>query len=98
MIESLLGAVGLAVTGGSAVFGYLKSRDFVSRRLRFVDAVKSPAAPWVAAGVATAAAAPVVWLLPAAVITGGSALVFGAAVGIGTRAGVKRLSRPALED
>ena len=96
MLEAIAGAIGLAATGGSAVFGYLKSRDFVVRRLRFVEAVKSPAAPWIAAGGAAAAAAPVVWLLP--VIGGGAALLFGAAVGVGTRAGVKRLSRPALDD
>lgn len=96
MIEAIAGAVAIAVSGGASVFGYLKSRDFVTRRLRFVEAARSPAAPWIAGTVAGLAAAPVVWLLP--VIGGGSALLFGAAVGVGTRAGVKRLANPVLED
>jgi hypothetical protein len=96
MIEALLGAVGIAVSGGAAVFGYIKSRDFVARRLRYVDSVRKPITPWAAGAVATAVAAPVVWLLP--IIGGPAALLFGAAVGVGTRAGVKRLERPALDD
>ncbi len=96
MIEALLGAIGIAVSGGAAVAGYLKSRDFVVRRLRFVDAARNPAAPWLAGAAAGIAAAPVVWLLP--VIGGGTAVLFGAAVGVGARAGIKRIERPALED
>lgn len=96
MFEAIAGAVAIAASGGAAVLGYLKSRDFVIRRLRFVDAARSPAAPWVAGTVAGLAAAPVVMLLP--IIGGGTALLFGAAVGVGTRAGVKRLEHPALED
>jgi hypothetical protein len=92
MIETLIGAIGIVATGGATVIGYLKSRDFVARRLRYVDVIRNPFAPWAAGAVATVAAAPVVWLLP--VIGGGSALLFGAAVGVGTRAGVRRLDRP----
>lgn len=82
--------VALVASGGAAAVGYLKSRDFVSHRLRFVEAIRNPAVPWVAGAAATVAAAPVVWLLP--VIGGGSALLFGAAVGVGTRAGVRRIA------
>ena len=96
MFEAIAGAVGIAVSGGAAVVGYLKSRDFVTRRLRFVDVARSPAAPWIAGTAAGIVAAPVAWLLP--VIGGGTVLLFGAAVGVGTRAGVKRLQYPALED
>lgn len=96
MFEAIAGAVAIAVSGGASVAGYLKSRDFVIRRLRFVEAARSPAAPWVAGTVAGIAAAPVAWLLP--IIGGGTVLLFGAAVGVGTRAGVKRLENPALED
>jgi hypothetical protein len=69
--------------------GYTRSRDFVHQRLRFVDNVQRPAAPFIAAGVATAVAIPVVALLP--VVAGGTALAFGAAVGLGTRAGARRI-------
>lgn len=89
MFEAIAGAVAIAVSGGATVFGYIKSRDFVSRRLRYVDAARSPAAPWVAGTVASLAAAPVVWLLP--IVGAGTALLFGAAVGVGTRAGARRL-------
>lgn len=89
VIESL-------IAGGAAAAGYLKSRNFVIHRLRFVDAVRSPAAPWVAGAVAGVAAAPVVALLP--IVGGFTALLFGTAVGVGTRAGVRRIENPALED
>lgn len=82
--------VAMAASGGAAAVGYLKSRDFVARRLRFVDAARSPAAPWLAGTAAAVAAAPVVWLLP--IVGAGTALMFGAAVGVGTRAGVRRMN------
>jgi hypothetical protein len=79
------------VAAGAAGAGYLRSRGFVAHRLRYVDAVRSPAAPFVAAAVATAVAAPIVWVLP--IVGAGTALAFGAAVGVGTRAGVQRIRR-----
>ncbi|HSJ24635.1 MAG TPA: hypothetical protein VK929_08210 [Longimicrobiales bacterium] len=81
--------IAFAAASVAGVTGYRKSRDFVQHRLRYVDDVQKPAAPLVAAGVATAIALPVVALLP--VIAGGTALVFGTAVGLGTRAGVRRI-------
>jgi len=79
--------IGLLAAGTAAGFGYVKSRAFVSDRLRFVDAARKPSAPLVAGVAATALAAPVVWLLP--IVGAGTALAFGAAVGLGTRAGAK---------
>jgi hypothetical protein len=79
----------LIVVTAAGIVGYLKSRDFVHHRLRYVDKVQKPAAPLVAAGVATAVAMPVVAVLP--VVAGGTALLFGAAVGLGTRAGARRI-------
>ena len=81
----------LLIAAGAAGVGYVRSRAFVANRLRYVDAVRSPAAPFVAAAAATAIAAPVVWVLP--LLGAGTALAFGAAVGIGTRAGVRRIRR-----
>jgi hypothetical protein len=91
MFEAVAGMVGLAAAATAGGVGYLRSRSFVARRMRYVDAIQSPATPLVAAAAATAVAAPIVWVLP--IIGAGTALVFGAAVGIGTRAGVKRIRR-----
>lgn len=77
------------IAAGAAGFGYLRSRGFVAERLRYVEAVRTPAAPFVAAAVATAVATPVVWVLP--IVGAGTALLFGAAVGVGTHAGVRRI-------
>ena len=91
MIEAMFGLIGLGAAGGAAVFGYLRSKAFVARRLRYVDAVQSPAAPIVAGLAATAIAAPVVWVLP--IVGAGTAIAFGIATGAGTRAGVKQIRR-----
>lgn len=80
--------IGLIVAGGAAGFGYLKTRSFFADRLRYVDSAKGSAVPVVAGVAATLVAAPVVWLLP--IIGGGTALAFGAAVGLGARAGAKK--------
>jgi hypothetical protein len=80
----------LLVTVGAVVvsaFAYIQSRLYVRRRLQFVDAVHSPAAPFVAAGLALALAAPVVWIVP--FVGAGSALMFGAAVGFGVARGAR---------
>jgi hypothetical protein len=80
----------LAVTIAGMIGGFLLARDFVRRRLRFVDAIRSPAAPWIAG----LGAALVAW--PAAalpLITTTTTTLFGVAAGLGTRSGVKALKR-----
>jgi len=72
--------IGVAALGG----GYVAARNFVRRRLRFVDAVRKPAAP-IVAGVAAAVVA-----LPAAVlpfVTMWTAAAFGAGVAGGVVSG-----------
>lgn len=81
--------IALTAASAAAVGGFLKSRDFVHHRLRYVDGVQKPSAPIVAGVVATAVALPVVAVLP--IVAGGTALAFGAAVGLGTRAGANRI-------
>ena len=83
--------LGLVAAGGVAAVGYLQSRRFVGGRLRYIDDVQRPAAPVLAGVVAAAAAVPVVWLLP--IIGTGTAVLFGTAVGLGTRAGAKDIRR-----
>lgn len=66
--------IGLLLAAGALAAGFVVTRDFVRRRLRFVDAVRSPSAPVVAGVVATAALLPVA-ALP--LITMGTAVAFG---------------------
>ncbi len=92
MIELL----GLAVTGAAGLFGYIKSRQFVRNRLRFVDSAQSPKAPWIAGGLALLVVVPLTAIpLVGTFVSGLTAIVFGASVGLGVAAGardVKRLS------
>ncbi len=81
MIIGLL--VGVAALGG----GFVAARNFVRRRLQFVDAVRRPAAPLVA-GLAAAAVALPVALLP--VVTVGTAVAFGVGVASGVASGRKQ--------
>jgi len=80
MIVLLLGAAAL---GG----GFVGARRFVSRRLRFVDAVQRPAAPLLAGLAATAVALPVA-ALP--LVTVGTAVAFGVGVAGGVASGRRR--------
>ncbi len=80
--------------GGTALItfvGYLKTRQYVRRRLRFVDEVQSPGAALVAAAGAALLAAPVVWLLP--LVGAPTALLFGAGVGLGVFHGGRDIRR-----
>jgi len=88
----MLELIALGAAGAASVLGFVGTRDFVRDRLRFVDAVQKRSAPFVAGTGAALVAAPVAWLLP--VVGGGSALVFGAAVGLGVVRG--RKSHPRL--
>lgn len=76
----------LIVIAAAGIGGFVTSKDFVRRKLRFVDAAHSGAAPWVAAGVALAAATPFT-ILP--IITGATALALGIGVGAGVRSAQK---------
>ncbi|HEX9562452.1 MAG TPA: hypothetical protein VF981_00705 [Gemmatimonadaceae bacterium] len=83
--------ISFAISAAVAVFAYSRSRAFVSERLRYVDAVNHPLAP-IAAGVGAAlVAAPVAAMLP--LVSAGTALTFGLAVGFGVAAGRSGESR-----
>ncbi|MGH2829602.1 MAG: hypothetical protein ACRDJM_03875 [Actinomycetota bacterium] len=78
--------IGLVLAAAALGGGFLFTRDFVKRRLRFVDTAQRPVAPVVAGVVAAAAALPVA-ALP--IITMGTALAFGVGVGTGWASGQK---------
>lgn len=81
----MFGFLSIVITLGAAWLGYGTARRFVRERLRYVDGALSSGAAVVAAVGATLIAWPVAWILP--LVTGGTALAFGIAVGLGTRAG-----------
>ena len=80
----------LLLTAAAGFGGYLVARNFVRRRLRFVDAVQSPWAPWIAGACAGLAAAPLT-LLPLVGAT--SAVIFAIAIGLGTASGARAIRR-----
>lgn len=83
--------IGLIATGAATAGGYLQSKSFVERRLRYVEAVQKSGAPIVAGAAAAVVATPVVAILP--LVGGGTALLFGAGVGAGVAAGARALRR-----
>ncbi len=74
----------LAVSAAAMLGGFIVSRTFVRRRLRFVDAVQKPSAPLIAGAAAAVVALPVA-LLP--VVTIGTALALGVGVAGGVASG-----------
>lgn len=87
MIELLM----LGAAAGGIGAGYVRVRRFVRERLRFVDVVQKPPIPVAAGAAAALAAAPLVWLLP--VVGGGTALLFGAGIGLAVRHGARDIRR-----
>lgn len=90
MFNSLIGLAALLITavGGVMAFGF--ARGFVRRKLRFVDAVRSPLTPFVAGGIALLVTAPFT-LLP--LISGATVAVVGLGAGLGAKSGVTALRR-----
>jgi uncharacterized membrane protein YdcZ (DUF606 family) len=83
----------LLLTTIAGVGGYLLARNFVRRRLRFIDAIQSPWAPWIA-GVAGAVVASPLALLP--LLGMATAVVFGLGIGFGTASGARAIRRGEL--
>ena len=74
-----------------ALVGYAQARSFVTRRLRYVDAVHTALAPLIAGLGAALLALPIVAFLP--YVGAGTALSFGIAVGAGVSAGSREVRR-----
>ena len=84
----MVGTLSLLITVAAVVSGFVLARSFVRRRLRFVDGIRSPAAPWID-GIGAALVAWPAALLP--LITTVTTTLFGVAAGLGTASGVKAL-------
>ena len=80
----MFATLGLILAGTALVGGYVVPKNFVRRRLRFVDAVQRPSAPLVAGTVAAVALLPAT-ILPAIGI--GTALALGVGVAGGVASG-----------
>ena len=80
--------IGLLVGVAALIGGFVVSRRFVRRRLRFVDAVHNPAVPLVVGAAAAVVALPVTLLPFVTVLT---AAAFGIGVGTGVASGRKAL-------
>jgi hypothetical protein len=80
----------LLVTLVVTAIGFIMTRNFVRRRLRFVDAIHSPLAPLIAGVAATVVALPLA-LLPLVSLT--YAVIFGVGIGLGTASGARALRR-----
>ena len=74
----------LAVTAAALVGGFVLSRDFVRRRLRYVDAIQKPSAPLLLGAAAAAVVLPIA-ALP--IVTVGTAVAFGVGVASGVASG-----------
>ena len=89
-MDTILSLIYFGVLAAVGIAGYVISKNFVRRRLRFVDAIQSPLAP-IAAGVL---AFVVVWplsFLP--FITTTTAVLAGFATAFGTASGARALRR-----
>jgi hypothetical protein len=83
----VLDLLAFAATIAASVFGFLAARKYVRDRLKFVDAVQTLKAPILAGLIAWAVVMPLTWVLP--LVGTGTAILFGAAVGLGVRAGAR---------
>ena len=72
-----------------AILAYAQARSFVTRRLRYVDAVQSAIAPWIAGAAVAVICLPIVAFLP--LVGVGTALTLGLAVGAGVAAGAREV-------
>jgi len=94
VLNSLIGLVAIVVTAAAGIFSFGFARGFVRRRLRFVDAVRSPVVPVLAAVVAGLLVMPFTVIpLVNLLVSGVTAAVVGVGAGLGTRSGVKALQR-----
>ncbi|HET9011968.1 MAG TPA: hypothetical protein VFN38_09145 [Gemmatimonadaceae bacterium] len=79
----------ILVSFAVSMLAYAQARNFVTRRLRYVDAVQTALAPFIA-GIASAVVLwPIVALLP--LVGVGTAISVGFAVGAGVAAGAREV-------
>lgn len=83
--------IGLGVAGVAGLFGHVKSKNWVSRKLRYTSIVEKPAtALGLASGGATAVAVGALGVLPFVAVPVLPAVIVGLGVGTGVAVGVKK--------
>lgn len=83
----MLSLIGIGISIAVSVIAYVQTRDFVRRRLRYVDKVQTPLAPWIAGLGVAVIALPLAAFLP--LVGVGTAVVLGASVGTAVAHGVR---------
>jgi hypothetical protein len=91
----MLSLIGIGISIAVAVIAYVQTRDFVRRRLRYVDRVQRPLAPWIAGGAVALICVPIAAFLP--FVGAGTAIVLGASVGTAVAHGVRDIKRGGSE-
>ncbi|MGW8282052.1 MAG: hypothetical protein ACWGON_02025 [Gemmatimonadota bacterium] len=93
MIETILAVLILGGTGAGLLAAYTQTRNFVTQRLRFVDAAQRRWAPWIAGVGTTLLTIPIfgglLAFLPA--ISGATAVALGITVGAAVKNGQKQV-------
>jgi hypothetical protein len=87
----MMAALYFGIIAVATITGFLLTRNFVRRRLRFVDAIQSPVAPWIVGLIAALVAYPAAIIIP--LVTHTTTTLFGVGAGLGTASGVKALKR-----
>lgn len=87
----MLGLISLAIAIGAVIGGYSLARTFVMERLRYVNGVHRTGVPIIAGLAAWCVALPVAFLLP--LVSGVTAVLFGASVGIGVASGARGIRK-----
>jgi hypothetical protein len=77
----------IGIAGAAGIFGHVKSRKFVRRRLRYTSWVEKPYLGLIAGIAAAVAVSPIVGPLP--LVGASTAMIFGAGVGTGVSMGAK---------
>jgi hypothetical protein len=91
----MLSLIGIGISIAVSVIAYVQTRDFVRRRLRYVDKVQAPVAPWIAGLAVALVVLPIAAFLPFVGL--GTALVLGASVGTAVAHGVRDIKRSGSE-
>ena len=86
--------LGAGIAGIVGVYGHIKSRKFVGKRLRYTGLVEKPLIGLWAGVATTVVAAPLVAVLP--IVGAGTAIAVGAGVGTGVALGVRDTKEPPL--
>ena len=79
----------IGIAGAAGIYGHIKSRKFVRRRLRYTSWVEKPYLGIASGVVAAVLAAPVVGIIPFLNLGASTAMIFGAGVGTGVSMGAK---------